>query len=42
LKAQEVVMGNPMPLGTLLGFGLPPICFIIAIILHYVFTSEEE
>jgi hypothetical protein len=31
-----------MPLGTLLGFGLPPIGFIIAIICHYAFTSEEE
>lgn len=35
-------MGDAMPVGTVLGFGLPPIAFIIAIICFYVFTSEEE
>ena len=35
-------MASPMPVGTLLGFGLPPVAFIIAIICFYVFTSEEE
>jgi hypothetical protein len=35
-------MASPMPVGTLLSFGLPPVAFIIAIICFYVFTSEEE
>jgi len=35
-------MAEPMPLGTLLGFGLPPIAFIVAVICFYVFTSGEE
>ncbi len=35
-------MVSPMPVGTLLGFGLPPVAFIIAIMCFYVFTSEEE
>jgi hypothetical protein len=35
-------MNEVMPLTTVLAFGLPPVGFIIAIILHYVFTSEED
>jgi hypothetical protein len=35
-------MTDPIPAGTLLGFGLPPVAFIVAIICFYVFTSEEE
>jgi hypothetical protein len=35
-------MTDPMPVGTLLAFGLPPVGFIVAIICFYVFTSEEE
>lgn len=35
-------MDSPMPVGTLLGFALPPLGFIAAIICFYVFTSEEE
>jgi hypothetical protein len=35
-------MADPMPVGTLLGFILPPIAFIVAIVCFYVFTSEEE
>jgi hypothetical protein len=35
-------MNDVMPLGTILAFGLPPICFIIAIVCYYAFTSEED
>jgi hypothetical protein len=35
-------MSNPMPLETLLGFCLPPVGFIIAIICFYIFSSEED
>jgi hypothetical protein len=35
-------MADPMPASTLLGFGLPPIAFIVAIICFYVFSSEKE
>jgi hypothetical protein len=35
-------MNDVMPVTTVLAFGLPPVGFIIAIILHYVFTSEED
>ncbi len=35
-------MNEVMPLTTLLAFGLPPIAFIVAIIVFYLETSEEE
>jgi hypothetical protein len=35
-------MNDVMPVTTVLAFGLPPIGFIIAIILLYVFSSEED
>jgi hypothetical protein len=35
-------MNEVMPLSTLLGFGLPPIVFIVAIICYYLLTSEED
>jgi hypothetical protein len=35
-------MNEVMPLTTVLAFGLPPIGFIIAIIVHYLTTSEED
>lgn len=31
-----------MPLGTLLGFALPPIGFIVAIIVFYALSSQED
>ncbi len=35
-------MNSVVPLPTLLAFGLPPIGFIVAIIVIYLRTSEEE
>jgi hypothetical protein len=35
-------MTEAMPLGTLLAFGLPPIGFIAAIVLYYIFSSKED
>jgi hypothetical protein len=35
-------MNEIMPLTTIVGFGLPPIGFIAAIIVYYLVTSEED
>lgn len=35
-------MNDVMPLSTLLAMGIPPICFIIAIVCFYALTSEED
>jgi hypothetical protein len=35
-------MNEVMPVTTILAFGLPPVGFIIAIIVHYVLSSEED
>jgi hypothetical protein len=42
LLTKEVLMSDAMPLGTVLGFGLPPIGFIIAIIVFYIFSARED
>jgi hypothetical protein len=35
-------MNQVMPVGTLLAFGLPPVGFIVAIVIYYLATGKEE
>ncbi len=35
-------MCDAMPISTFLTFAIPPVCFIVAIIVFFVLSSEEE